>query len=77
MIEGEQGNVELPLPSYLIEHPKGSVLFDTGIHPALQTDPEAKLGAVARVFKSDKFRPGDEVSARLRAIGRIRPGSTS
>lgn len=70
LIEGEEGDVELPIPSYLIEHPKGSVLFDTGMHPDLQTEPEAKLGRVARLFKFGKFRPGDEVGARLRAIGR-------
>lgn len=70
MIEGEEGEVELPIPSYLIEHPKGNVLFDTGMHPDLQTDAEAKLGRVARIFKFDKFRPGDEIGAKLKAIGR-------
>ena len=70
MIEGEEGEVELPIPSYLIEHPKGSVLFDTGMHPDLQANPEAKLGRLAGRFKFDKYRPGDEVSARLKAIGR-------
>ena len=33
MIEGEDGPVALPIPSYLIEHPKGRALFDTGMHP--------------------------------------------
>lgn len=70
MIEGEDGEVELPIPAYLIEHPKGSVLFDSGMHPDLQADPEAKLGRLARIFKFDKYRPGDEVGARLQAIGR-------
>jgi N-acyl homoserine lactone hydrolase len=70
MSEGEVGDVDLPVPSYLIEHPKGSVLFDTGMHPELQTNPEAKLGRVARIFKFDKYKPGNEVSARLKAIGR-------
>ncbi len=70
MIEGEDGDVELPIPSYLIEHPKGNVLFDTGMHTDLQTKPEAKLGKLARIFKFDKYQPGDEVSERLKAIGR-------
>lgn len=70
MIEGEEGPVELPISSYLIEHPKGSVLFDTGMHPDLQTDPEAKVGRLVRIFQFDKYRPGDEVGARLQAIGR-------
>lgn len=70
MIEGEEGEVELPIPSYLIEHPNGSVLFDTGMHPDLQTNPEGKLGRLARIFKFDKYQPGNEVGARLKAIGR-------
>ena len=30
MIEGEDGQVALPIPSYLIEHPKGRALFEDG-----------------------------------------------
>ncbi len=70
LIEGEDGEVDLPIPSYLIEHPKGTVLFDTGMHPDLQTDPVPRLGPVARLFRFDRYRPGDEVGARLKAIGR-------
>ncbi|WP_218578108.1 N-acyl homoserine lactonase family protein [Vineibacter terrae] len=69
MIEGEDGTVLLPIPSYLIEHPKGTVLFDTGMHPQLQHDAPGRLGErVARIFGFETFQPGDEVSARLEAI---------
>ena len=27
------GRVRFPVPAYLIEHPKGRVLFDSGLHP--------------------------------------------
>ncbi len=37
MIEGEDGQVALPIPSYLIEHPKGRAVFDTGMHPQCRT----------------------------------------
>jgi glyoxylase-like metal-dependent hydrolase (beta-lactamase superfamily II) len=71
MIEGEEGPVQLPIPSYLIEHAKGTVLFDTGMHPQLQTDAAGRLGErVVRIFSFDTFRPGDEVSKRLEAIDR-------
>ncbi|HJQ58661.1 MAG TPA: N-acyl homoserine lactonase family protein [Vineibacter sp.] len=71
MIEGEEGPVQLPIPSYLIEHPKGTVLFDTGMHPQLQTDAATRLGErVVRIFNFDAFRPGDEVNRRLEAIDR-------
>jgi len=69
MIEGEEGEVDLPIPSYLIEHPKGTVLFDTGMHPQCQTDPEARLGRVARIFRF-RYDAGEEVSSRLQQIDR-------
>jgi glyoxylase-like metal-dependent hydrolase (beta-lactamase superfamily II) len=60
----------VPVPVYLIEHPKGRVLFDTGLHPDCRNDPEGRLGPrLAGLFRIG-FRPGEEVSARLEAIGR-------
>jgi N-acyl homoserine lactone hydrolase len=31
LMEGGEGRADLPIPAYLIEHPKGTVLFDTGM----------------------------------------------
>jgi N-acyl homoserine lactone hydrolase len=70
LMEGGEGEVELPIPAYLIEHPKGTALFDTGMHPDCQTDPAGRLGPrLAGLFGFD-YRPGEEIGARLRAIGR-------
>jgi glyoxylase-like metal-dependent hydrolase (beta-lactamase superfamily II) len=70
LMEGGEGEVELPVPAYLIEHPKGTALFDTGMHPDCQRDPAARLGdRLAKLFAFD-YRPGEEIGARLRAIGR-------
>jgi N-acyl homoserine lactone hydrolase len=70
LIEGGEGRAELPIPAYLIERPKGAVLFDTGMHPDCQRDPTARVGArVADLFSFD-YRPGEEISARLQAIDR-------
>jgi N-acyl homoserine lactone hydrolase len=67
---GGEGDVTIPVPAYLIEHPKGRALFDTGLHPDLQHDPAGRLGPrLAKMFRVG-FRPGEEVSARLEAIGR-------
>ena len=30
LMEGGEGKADLPIPAYLIEHPKGTALFDTG-----------------------------------------------
>lgn len=69
-ISGDDGWSTLPIPSWLIEHPDGLVLFDTGLHAELQTD-TTRLGRSGQVFKPD-FTPGEELSARLEAAG-IRP----
>ena len=70
LIEGEDGPVRLPIPSYLIEHPKGRALFDTGMHPQCQSEPAARVGErLTRIF-SWHYAPGEEISARLEAIDR-------
>ncbi len=70
LMEGGEGRIRLPIPSYLIEHPKGTALFDTGMHPDCQDDPAARVGArIAGLFAFD-YPPGEEISARLIALGR-------
>jgi len=64
---GEAGRATLPIPAWLVEHPRGLVLFDTGMHPDLQTS-SARIGPTARIFQPD-YHPGEEVSARLEARG--------
>jgi N-acyl homoserine lactone hydrolase len=65
-LEGQHGKLRVPVPVFLIEHPKGRVVFDTGLHPAVQHDPEGRLGFLAGVFPAE-FRAGEEVAARLAA----------
>jgi glyoxylase-like metal-dependent hydrolase (beta-lactamase superfamily II) len=64
--EGEPGRIRVPVPSYLIRHPRGAVVFDSGLHRELQHDPEARVGAIARVFQIS-FAPGEELAAQLAA----------
>jgi N-acyl homoserine lactone hydrolase len=69
-VEGADGDITVPVPAYLIEHPNGTVLFDTGLHPDCQHDPAGRVGAyIAQLFRFD-FKEGEDVGARLRAIGR-------
>ena len=70
LMEGGEGRADLPIPAYLIEHPRGTVLFDTGLHPDCQHDPAARVGTRLTGLFSFDFHPGEEVSARLEAIGR-------
>jgi len=66
-LAGEHGRLRVPTPTYLIDHPKGRVLFDSGLHTDLQHDPAARLGSIATLFDIE-CRPGDEVRARLAAL---------
>jgi N-acyl homoserine lactone hydrolase len=63
-----EGQAELPIPSYLIEHPRGTVLFDTGMHPDCQHDPARRVGSRIAGLFSFRCESGEEISARLKAI---------
>lgn len=70
LMEGGEGEITVPVPVFLIEHPKGRALFDTGLHPDCRHDPAGRLGPRLTSLFRIGFRPGEEVSARLEAIDR-------
>ena len=53
---------------FLIMHPQGTVLFDSGLHPALATDPESRLGPEAGSFRL-QLGPDDHAEALLATLG--------
>ena len=70
LMEGGEGEITVPVPVDLIEHPKGRALFDTGLHSDCQHDPAGRLGEhMTRQFRIG-FPPGEEISARLEGIDR-------
>lgn len=72
-LAGEEGRLRVPVPCFLVEHPKGRVLFDSGLHPGLRDDPRARLGSLADLFDVE-LGAGEDVAARLAAAG-IDPGT--
>jgi glyoxylase-like metal-dependent hydrolase (beta-lactamase superfamily II) len=57
-----------PMPVFLIEHPQGNVLFDTGPHPSVFQDAASRWGEAAKWFRPQ----GDETSGvlgQLKTIG--------
>ena len=68
MMVGGSGVVTIPLPAYLIEHPKGLVLFDTGLCPAAADDPQSIYGPLADAF-SLTFPSDVRVDNQLAALG--------
>ena len=74
LLAGEAGATRIPVPAFLIEHPRGLVLFDTGMHPDLVHGSD-RLRAVATMFQPEV----DEhalISARLSQIG-VDPGDVA
>jgi N-acyl homoserine lactone hydrolase len=59
--------IELPVSCVLLRHAQGNVLFDTGCHPAVAGDAEARWGSLARVVVPIA-PPGDDVLGNLRRI---------
>src|SRR5260221_4974952 len=71
LMEGGEGRIDLPIPSYLIEHPKGRALFDTGMHPQCRTEAAGRFGeSVARIFGFEQYGAEDDVKSCLEAIER-------
>lgn len=61
---GDDSPVEMPVPTWLIRHDAGTVLFDTGMHPDL-TGPGEFSDTVALFFRVG-LTTGELVDARLR-----------
>jgi glyoxylase-like metal-dependent hydrolase (beta-lactamase superfamily II) len=68
LLEGERGKVRVPVPAFLVEHPKGRVVFDTGVHPDAARRPETRLGELQRFFAVE-LGADDGVVPRLAALG--------
>lgn len=67
LIEGGEGQTRIPVLSYLVEHPKGSVVFDTGLHTDMRVDPVARIGGLAEYFASE-LDEGTAVHERADAL---------
>jgi N-acyl homoserine lactone hydrolase len=61
-----------PYFMYVVTHPHGTVLFDSGVHPAMLTDPQSRLGEAAAAFQV-KMTEDDTVERCLARIG-MAPG---
>ncbi len=60
--------IELPVIATLFRHPKGNVLFDTGCHPSVATDAEARWGGMAK-FMTPIAPPKQDVINALAGVG--------
>ena len=60
--------LDVPVSSILLRHAQGNVLFDTGCHPDVPTDPQARWGALLKVM-TPVMQPGDNVINALAGVG--------
>ncbi len=52
MLTGQDGRMRMPVGAFLVEHPAGVVVFDTGMHPELMTSKD-RLRLTAGLFDID------------------------
>jgi glyoxylase-like metal-dependent hydrolase (beta-lactamase superfamily II) len=76
LLEGEKGRIKIPVPSYLIAHPNGRVLFDSGPNLRAQTDPVGYMGEAGANYATFHFQPGEEIATRLGAFS-LAPGDVT
>jgi N-acyl homoserine lactone hydrolase len=62
----------IPVSSYLLIHPNGRVLFDTGVHRQAITDPIGRLGERRATRFTVRSQVGDDVVSQLARVG-MRP----
>jgi glyoxylase-like metal-dependent hydrolase (beta-lactamase superfamily II) len=61
-----------PVSAYLIEHPKGLVLIDTGFHTDIRTNQDAYLGPIKNVILEAELPEGAAIHEQLEQRG-IKP----
>ena len=68
--------MRVPVAAFLVVHPKGKVLFDTGIHANGFHDPVAHYGEGLAAYFKFFCGAGEGVAAQLRLLG-LEPGDIS
>src|SRR6267143_367809 len=59
----------VPVICFLIAHPRGNVLVDTGVHRQALADPVGRLGERRAGLFRLRSAPGDEVVSQLALVG--------
>ena len=59
----------MPVTSFLVDHPRGRLLFDTGVHCQARIDPLTRLGPERIKRLTVKSQVGDDVIPQLARLG--------
>ncbi|WP_067727721.1 N-acyl homoserine lactonase family protein [Oceanobacillus damuensis] len=68
-LRGEETKMWVPVSSYLIEHPKGLILVDTGWHEEMRTNQKKHLGRLAYSMYRGELPEGDSIMDKLNTLG--------
>lgn len=66
-LEGEPGFMTVPVPAFLIRHPKGTMLFDSGLHDQSKTNHAEYFGGLAPHVTVHR-KSEEEIAAGLASI---------
>src|SRR5258705_12774496 len=58
----------VPVMSFLVVHPRGRLLFDTGVHCQTRVDPIGRMGPERAKRLVDKSKAGEDVVPQLRLL---------
>lgn len=75
-LSGIEGDITYPVPIYVIEHPRGLVLIDTGLHPELAHG-HGRLKNLAGVFQVHLADDGSESAGNVLGVAGFDPALVS
>jgi glyoxylase-like metal-dependent hydrolase (beta-lactamase superfamily II) len=67
MLEGQVGHIRMPVAAFIVEHPDGTLVFDTGMHPELEHTKD-RMKATGSLFEVEQA-PGFTLAGQLEAVG--------
>jgi N-acyl homoserine lactone hydrolase len=68
-LRGKSKKIWVPVSSYLIEHPKGLILVDTGWHEEIRRDQKNHLGRLAYSMYKGMLPEGESIAEKLESLG--------
>lgn len=68
-LRGKSKKIWVPVSSYLIEHPKGLILIDTGWNEEIRENQKKHLGSLAYSMYRGNLPASESIAERLKALG--------
>ncbi len=61
--------ITVPVPAFLIAHPKGNILCDTGMHKQIAVDPVRQWGQAKVNLLTPDVKPDEDIISQLAKLG--------